>query len=110
MLPSVHVQEGALTFPSTFIGSTAQQPLTLANTTPVPATLLCDLLQQPEFELALSREAWAAAGYTACPLQRIGVNGEMSAVGSKRPSRRWAPLFQCQTSGRSVGVYGVVGA
>lgn len=88
VLPRVCVQEGALTFPDTFIGSSSQLPLTLANSSPVPATLLCDLSQQPEFDLLLSREVWASAGYTACPVQRIGANGDVSAVGSKRPSRR----------------------
>eukprot|EP00775_Hariotina_reticulata_P012144 gene12144-12282_t len=88
VLARVCVQEGALTFPHTFIGSSSQLPLTLVNSSPVSATLLCDLSQQPEFDLLLSREVWASAGYIACPVQRIGANGEMSAVGSKRPSRR----------------------
>jgi hypothetical protein len=86
----VHVAEGAASFPSTFIGAASQLPLTLVNTTPVPATLLGDLTQQPEFELTISREDWAGAGYSACPVQRIGANGEMSTVGSMRASRRCA--------------------
>jgi hypothetical protein len=88
VLPRVGVPEGGLTFPGTFIGSSCQLPLTLTNSSPVPATLICDLSHQPEFDLQLSREVWSSAGYTACPVQRIGANGEMSAVGSKRPSRR----------------------
>ncbi|KAF6261116.1 hypothetical protein COO60DRAFT_1637017 [Scenedesmus sp. NREL 46B-D3] len=80
--------ERAAPFPSTFIGAASQLPLTLVNTTPVPATLLCDLTQQPEFELTISRDDWAGAGYSACPVQRIGANGEMSTVGSMRASRR----------------------
>jgi hypothetical protein len=92
VLPSVHVAEGAATFPSTFIGAASQLPLTLVNTTPVPATLLCDLTQQPEFELTISREDWAGAGYSACPVQRIGANGEMSTVGSMLASRRCASM------------------
>lgn len=88
-MPQVHVAEPLLHFPSTFIGTTHTRPLTLVNTTPVPATLMCDLMQQPEFELHLSREAWAGAGYAACPVKRIGANGEMSTVGSTRQSRRW---------------------
>lgn len=87
-MPQVHVAEPILQFPSTFIGTTHTLPLTLVNTTPVTATLMCDLMQLPEFELHLSREAWSNAGYTACPVKRIGANGEMSAVGSTRVSRR----------------------
>jgi hypothetical protein len=88
VVPQVHVSEPVLRFPSVFIGSTHTQPLTLVNTTPVAATLMCDLMQKPEFELHLSRDAWADAGYAACPVKRIGANGEMSAVGSTRGSRR----------------------
>lgn len=88
VVPCVHVAEGAAPFPATFIGAASQLPLTLVNTTSVPATLLCDLTQQPEFELTISREDWAGAGYSACPVQRIGANGEMSTVGSMRASRR----------------------
>lgn len=89
-MPQVHVAEPLLQFPSTFIGTTHTLPLTLVNTTPVTAILMCDLKQLPEFELHLSREAWSNAGYTACPVKRIGANGEMSAVGSTRVSRRCA--------------------
>lgn len=85
----MHIAESALHFPPTFIGSTSQLGLTLVNTTPVTATLMCDLMQLPEFELHLSRDAWASAGYSACPVKRIGANGEVSAVGSTRVSRRW---------------------
>ena len=88
MLPSCHVAEGSLQFPDTFIGASSQLPLTLVNTTPVPATLICDLIQQPEFDIMVSRDAWAGAGYTACPVQKIGANGEISTVGSKRASKR----------------------
>ena len=88
VVPQVHVAEPVLRFPSTFIGSTHTLPLTLVNSTPVTATLMCDLTQQPEFELHLSRDAWADAGYAACPVMRIGQNGLMSAVGSTRGSRR----------------------
>jgi hypothetical protein len=84
----VHVVEPLLNFPLTFIGTTHTLPLTLVNSTPVAATLMCDLQHLPEFELHLSRDAWASAGYAACPVKRIGVNGEMSAVGSIRGSRR----------------------
>lgn len=87
-MPQVHVAEPVLQFPSTFIGSTHTLPLTLVNSTPVTTTLMCDLTQQPEFELHLSRDAWADAGYAACPVMRIGQNGLMSAVGSTRGSRR----------------------
>lgn len=87
-MPQVHVAEPFLHFPSTFIGTTHTLPLTLVNTTPVTATLMCDFMQLPEFELHLSRDAWANAGYAACPVKRIGANGEMSAVGSIRGSRR----------------------
>lgn len=90
VVPQVHVAEPILQFPSTFIGTTHTLPLTLVNTTPVPATLMCDLMQLPDFELHLSREAWSNAGYIACPVKRIGANGEMSAVGSTRVSRRCA--------------------
>jgi hypothetical protein len=89
-VPQVHVLEPRLRFPPTLIGTTQVQPLTLSNTTPVAATLMCDLTQLPEFELNLSRDAWAAAGYASCPVKRIGANGEMSAVGSMRGSRRYA--------------------
>jgi hypothetical protein len=88
VVPQVHVAEPALHFPATFIGTTSMLPITLVNVTPVTATLMCDLRQQPEFELHLSRDAWAGAGYAACPVKRIGANGEMSTVGSTRGSRR----------------------
>lgn len=88
IVPCVHVAEGAAAFAPTVIGASSQLPLTLVNTTPVPATLLCDLKQQSEFELTINREDWSGAGYSACPVQRIGANGEMSTVGSKRASRR----------------------
>jgi hypothetical protein len=88
VLPHVHVEQACLTFPRTFIGATSQLPLTLTNTSPVPATLMCDLLGLVEFGLTVSRDAWAATGYAACPVKRIGANSEMSAVGSTRGSRR----------------------
>jgi hypothetical protein len=90
VVPQVHVEEPALQYSPTFIGTTQVQPLTLNNTTPVTATLMCDLMQLPEFDIHLSRDAWAAAGYASCPVKRIGANGEMSAVGSMRGSRRCA--------------------
>ena len=89
VLPRARVEQQALAFPPTFVGAAARLPLTLVNDAPVPATLVCDFAARPEFELLLAREAWAgAAGYDACPVQRIGANGEASALGSKRGSRR----------------------
>lgn len=94
VLPCCHVAEGLLKFPDTFIGASFQLPLTLVNTTPVPATLICDLIQQPEFDMMVSRDAWAGAGYTACPVQKIGANGEVSTVGSKRASKRTSRRYR----------------
>ncbi|KAF8055917.1 CFAP47 [Scenedesmus sp. PABB004] len=88
VLPAVHVAEGGVAFPPTFIGDASCAPLTLVNATLVATTLLCDLADAPEFDLLLSREAWAGAGYAACPVQKIGANGEACALGSKRASRR----------------------
>lgn len=88
MLPCCHIAESSLKFTETFIGSQSQMSFTLVNTTPVPATLICDFIEQPEFDITISREAWAGAGYTACPVQKIGANGEMTTVGSKRASKR----------------------
>lgn len=88
VLPAVKLDQAALSFPPTYVGASARLKLTLVNTAPVPATLLCDLSGRPEFELMLSREAWAGAGCASCPVQKIGANGEMSTLGSKRVSRR----------------------
>lgn len=87
-MPAAQVQEPALPFPATFVGSSSQLPLTLVNASPVPATLLCDLTRHAEFQLLAPRAAWSGAGYDACPVQRIGANGEASTLGSKRSSRR----------------------
>lgn len=90
MLPAVRVEQPALAFPPVLVGAAARLPLTLANAAPVPAALVCDLTGHPEFELVLGRDAWAGAGYAACPVQRVGPNGEVSTLGSKRVSRRCA--------------------
>lgn len=89
MLPSVHVAEGKACFPATFVGSSTYLPLTIVNTTPVPATLIADLGSFPEFDLQISRDVWASAGYSSCPVSRIAANGEISTLGSKRTSRRY---------------------
>ncbi|KAI8473771.1 MAG: hypothetical protein J3K34DRAFT_497953 [Monoraphidium minutum] len=88
VVPCVLVREPCLAFPPTFVGGAARLPLTLANEAAVPATLVCDLTSLPDFELLLTRDAWASADYESCPIQKIGANGEMSALGSKRVSRR----------------------
>jgi hypothetical protein len=86
--PCVTVVEPRLDFPETYIGGGSKMSFTLKNSTPVAATLLADFTAMPEFQLLLSREAWAAEGYEVCPVQKIGANGEMSTMGSKRVSRR----------------------
>ena len=83
------VVEPSLSFPDTYIGGGSKLNFTLKNSTPVPATLLADFTAMPEFQLLLSREAWTAEGYEVCPVQKIGANGEMSTMGSKRVSRRY---------------------
>jgi hypothetical protein len=88
IVPHVELLEQDLSFPDTFIGSSNKLPITLRNTAPVPATLLADFTAYPDFQLLLSREAWAGSGYEACPVQKIGANGEISTMGSKRVSRR----------------------
>lgn len=103
MLPAVRVDQAALAFPPVFVGATARLPLTLANAAPVPATLVCDLAAHPEYELLLPRDAWAGAGYDSCPVQRIGPNGEVATLGSKRVSRRYAAA--AGRAGREAGCW-----
>jgi len=60
VLPSIKLEQPSLPFPPTFVGSAARLPLTLVNTTAVPATLVCDLTGLVDFELLLSSECWSA--------------------------------------------------
>lgn len=88
VLPDIKLAETCFNFPPTYIGGGSRLPLSITNAAAVPATLVCDLTKQPDLQLLLSRDAWAAAGYEVCPVQKIGANGELTTVGSKRVSRR----------------------
>jgi hypothetical protein len=94
VLPSVTVQEPALSFPPTFVGSSARLPLTLSNAAPVPAVLLLDLTALPEFELLLHRGffgGWGAAG-----LRRRGARDGTELRGLSSQER----LFAVQQASR----------
>lgn len=54
-------------------------------------------------------DAWASSGYDSCPVQKVGANGEMSTLGSKRVSRRWvSPVQQAAHRCSCSGVLSVV--
>lgn len=55
MVPTVEVSQSALEVPRTFVGAASRVPLSLANTSAVPATLEVDLLQNYEWQLGCTR-------------------------------------------------------
>ncbi len=70
-----------------FVGSSSRLPLTLLNTSPVAATLMCDLTASPDFQLLCPKDAWSTDEYESCPLEAIGATGA-TALGSKFGSGR----------------------
>ncbi|PNW70067.1 hypothetical protein CHLRE_17g704300v5 [Chlamydomonas reinhardtii] len=95
VVPHVEVLQDEFVFNQVFVGSSSRLPLTLHNTSPVSATLMCDLVQHPEFQLLCPKDAWSTDEYEACPLEAIGATGQQvlgsrfgSARGSRQGSRR----------------------
>lgn len=99
IVPAVDVTEDEFAFGSVFIGNNAKLPMTIVNTTSVPAMATVDLRAYPELSLVLPKEAWSTTEYEACPLQRLGPHGAAlgsrgssfasdSQQGSRRASRR----------------------
>ncbi|KAK9828703.1 hypothetical protein WJX72_001600 [[Myrmecia] bisecta] len=84
-MPAVSIQEPEFNFGDVYIGVAARLPLTIINTTAVPAGVHIDLISFPEFSLELPKEAWSPDDYDECPLMQSGRRG---SAGSSRSSRR----------------------
>ncbi|KXZ50888.1 hypothetical protein GPECTOR_14g137 [Gonium pectorale] len=94
VVPSVEIDEDEFSFGTVFVGSSSRLPLTLRNASPVTAVLMVDLVNHPEFQLVLPKDAWSTDDYESCPLETIGSSGQQalggfgSARGSRQGSRR----------------------
>jgi len=81
MVPKVDILQDQFDFGSVYLGTLGRTPVTLVNTTSVPAKMRVDLLQTPELRLSIAKEAWSASEYDACPLQAIGSSGHARNFG-----------------------------
>jgi hypothetical protein len=79
VVPSVSIEQQEFAFGGIYIGSSAQQTLTLKNSSGIPAALLLDLSGHPEFRLELAERARAPAApeeeFEEGPLQLISAGG-----------------------------------
>jgi hypothetical protein len=62
VVPHVEVLQDEFVFNQVFVGSSSRLPLTLHNTSPVPATLMCDLVQHSEFQILCPKVRALASG------------------------------------------------
>ena len=72
--PAVSLAEasGTFDFGKVYQGGHGRLPLTLVNSSQVPATLALDLSERPAFRLAIAKEDWSGEDYTHCPLAAVG--------------------------------------
>lgn len=102
VIPVVQITEQSFDFGGTYISGNVKLPLNLTNITPVMATLMCDLTSHQEFQLLLPKKNWSGTEYDVCPLQQVGMNGEMVAASgytSKSQSRRTSAGHSRRASG-----------
>ncbi|GFR48568.1 hypothetical protein Agub_g10470, partial [Astrephomene gubernaculifera] len=110
VVPSVEIEQDEFSFGSVFVGSSSRLPLTLRNTSPVPATLMLDLAAHPDFQLLCPKDAWSPEDYESCPLEAIGATGGPllgsrfgSARGSRQGSRRQSSSLGFRMAAASEG-------
>ena len=53
-VPNVIVEESEFAFGNVFVGATCRRPLTLTNTSMIPAMVVCDLSARPDFYLVMA--------------------------------------------------------
>lgn len=92
LVPDVKVDQGTLQFGQVHIGGSCRLPLTLHNSTPVPALMALDLSAYPCFELTLPKENWNMNEYEDCPLKRAGRDSDSFSACSTRCSKRYCAI------------------
>jgi hypothetical protein len=95
------LQEAAFDFGDAYLGSTLRQTLTLSNSTPVKAMLMCDMTAHSEFQLVLPRQAWKPEVRREGHYSIAVVKERMWPVGF--PLQYYASQTQMQTAGLCMG-------
>ncbi|KAF5834411.1 flagellar associated protein [Dunaliella salina] len=103
MVPKVDVLQDQFDFGSVYLGTLGRTPVTLVNTTSVPAKMRVDLLQTPELRLSIAKEAWNPSEYDACPLQAIGSSGHPRHIGRSSTDERRRSITSRHSSSSGFG-------